>query len=111
MAIRKPYKSHVHMHMDLAMKSDGWIDWVHQFPCVMNLAIISLLKWAQLWRMTSGKGFNKVGLANLKVARQLGRVAMKSRSRVHLKSIIIDRSNTVGSSTQPCGPATRNTWT
>jgi len=55
------------------------------------------------------KGFNKVGLAIKKVARQLGRVAMKARrSRVQLRSIIIDRSNTVGSSAQPCGTATQN---
>jgi len=43
------------------------------------------------------KGFNKVGLAIKKVARQLGRVAMKARrSRVQLKSIIIDWSNSIG---------------
>jgi hypothetical protein len=55
------------------------------------------------------EGLNKVGLANKKVARQLGQVAMKARwSRVQLRSIIIDWSNTVGSSTQPCGIATRN---
>jgi len=59
--------------------------------------------------MRGGKSFDKMGLANMKAARQLGQVAMKARrSRVQLKSIIIDWSNSIGRSAQPWGLATMN---
>jgi hypothetical protein len=59
--------------------------------------------------MRGGKCFDKMGLANMKAARQLGQVAMKARrSRVQLKSIIIDWSNSIGRSAQPWGLAIAN---
>jgi hypothetical protein len=59
--------------------------------------------------MRGGKCFDKMGLANMKALRQLGQVAMKARrSRVQLKSIIIDWSNSIGRSAQPWGLAIAN---
>jgi hypothetical protein len=59
--------------------------------------------------MRGGKSFDKVGLADMKAARQLGQVAMKARrSRVQLRSTTIDWSNSIGRSAQPWGLAIAN---
>jgi hypothetical protein len=91
----------------------GWLDWLAPWISMCDeLGHYITTYMSSILKDERWEGFNKVGLANKKVARQLGRVAMKARrSRVQLRSIIIDQSNTVGSSTQPCGIATRITWT